>query len=91
MAFSVSANPTSFTLQPGGSQDVTFTFTGVPGEATGSAIVLFQLGAESVTVALDVALDEPDPVVGTITTPTGVTATILGPVTDEQAVIRFAR
>ena len=91
MAFSVSADPNSFTLPPGGSQDVTFTFTGVPGEASGSALVLFQLGAESITVALDVALGEPDPVIGTITTPAGVTATVLNPATDEQAVIRFSR
>jgi hypothetical protein len=90
MAFSVSAAPTSFTLGPGDSQDVVFTFTGVPGESTGSALVLFQLGAESVTVALDVALDEPDPVIGTITTPAGVTAAILS-ADDAQAVIRFSR
>lgn len=90
MSFGVSANPTSFTLAPGDSQDVTFTFTGVPGEASGNALVLFQLGAESVTVALTVALDEPDPVIGTITTPAGVTATILS-ADDAQAVMRFSR
>lgn len=90
MAFTVSADPTSFTLAAGGSEDVTFTFGGVPGEIAGSAIVLFQLGSESVTIPLDVLLDEPDPVVGTITTPAGVTAVVLSN-DDNQAVIRFSR
>ncbi len=90
MPFAVTADPTSFTLAEGDSHDVTFAFTGVPGETVGSAIVLFQLGAESVTIPLEVNLDEPDPVVGTITTPAGVTASILS-ADDAQAVIRFSR
>lgn len=90
MSFGVTAEPTSFTLQPGGSQDVVFTFTGVPAEVFASALVPFDLGAQSVTVALGVTLEEPDPAVGFIEVPAGVTATVLS-IDDQSATLRFAR
>lgn len=91
MAFSVTANPDNLgTLNPGGSVDVTFTFAGVPNEVTDNALVPFSLGGESVTVALAVTLEEPDPQIGTIVVPGGLTATLLS-IDDTQAVIHFAR
>lgn len=90
MAFGVSANPTSFTLDPGGSQQVVFTFTGVPAEVAGQVTVVIQLGAESTTTVIPITLEEPDPIIGVITTPPGVTATVLS-VDDTQATIQFAR
>lgn len=91
MAFSVTATPDTLgTLNPGDSVDVTFAFTGVPSEVSDSALVPFSLGGESVTVALTVTLDEPDPQIGTIVLPAGLTATVLS-IDDAQAVIHFAR
>lgn len=91
MAFSVTADPTVFSLAaPGDAQDVVFTFSGVTDEVSGTATVNIALGAETVTVALDVTLDEPDPTIVEIVTPPGVTAAVLS--NDEtQAVIRFTR
>lgn len=90
MPFGVTADPATFTLEPGGSQEVVFTFTGVPAEITANATVPFSLGSESVTVALAVTLEEPDPMVGLVDVPAGVTATVLS-VDDSQATILFAR
>lgn len=91
MAFGVTATPDTLgTLNLGDSVDVTFTFSGVPDEVTGSALVPFILGGESVTVSLGVTLEEPDPQVGTIVLPAGLTATVLS-IDDAQAVIHFAR
>lgn len=90
MSFAVSPDPASFTLAAGGAQEVVFTFSGVPAEVSGAAIIPFQLGAENVTVALGVTLDEPDPVVGTITLPAGVFFEVLS-IDDVSATIRFSR
>lgn len=91
MAFGVTATPDTLgTFNPGDSVDVTFTFTGVPAEVTGNNLVTFLLGSESVTVALAVTLDEPDPQVGDIVLLPGLTATVLS-IDDTQAVIHFAR
>lgn len=91
MAFGVTADPPALgTLNAGDSIDITFTFTGVPAEVTDSALVPFTLGGESVTVALAVTLEEPDPEVGTIILPGGVAATVLS-IDDATAVIHFAR
>lgn len=91
MAFGATANPATLgTLDPGDSVDVTFTFTGVPTEFTGSALIPFHSGSESVTVSLGVTFEEPDPVVGTLVLPSGLTATVLS-IDDAQAVIHFAR
>lgn len=91
MDFGVTATPTSLgTLNAGESIDIAFAFTGVTAETSGEAVVLFQLGAEIVTIELDVTYGEPKPVVGTITTPPGLTATIVS-ADDSGAVISFAR
>lgn len=91
MAFSVTAVPTAFSLAAAGAaQDVVLTYQGVTAEASGTATVNVAVGAESVTVALDVTLEEPDPTIVEIITPAGVTAEVLSN-DDAQAVIRFTR
>lgn len=91
MAFGVTADPTSLgTLNAGESIDIAFTFDGVIPETSGEAVILFFLGSEVVTIELPVTQGEPHPVVGTITSPPGVTATITS-ADDAGAVIHFAR
>lgn len=90
MAFSVTATPDSFSLDVGGVQDVVFSFTDVPDDATGQATETFGLGAQQVIAALTLTLVAPNPVSVDNTVPAGVTRTLLS-IDDSQAVVRYSR
>lgn len=91
MPFGATANPSSLgTLNAGDTIDITITFSGVTAETSGEAVLLFSLGSEVVTIDVPVTFGEPKPVVGTITTPAGLTAAVLS-ADDDGAVIRFTR
>jgi hypothetical protein len=90
MAFSVVATPDSFSLDAGGSQDVVFSFSDVPADATGQATETFGLGAQQVIAALTLTLVAPNPVSVDFSVPAGVTRTLLS-IDDSQAVVRYSR
>lgn len=90
MAFSVVANPDTFSLDAGEAQDVVFTFSDVPSDATGQATETFNLAAQQVIAALSLTLVAPNPVSTAHTVPAGVTRTLLS-IDDSQAVVRYSR
>lgn len=90
MAFSVTVTPDTFSLSDGDSQDVVFTFAGVPADTTGQATETIAVGAQQVISALTLTLVAPNPVSMANTVPAGVTRTLLS-IDDAQAVVRYSR
>ncbi len=90
MAFAVTANPTEITLASGENVNVIFTFTDVPAETTEQILEEFVLGGVTVTVNVLGTLDEPDPQLGTPSTPVGIIRQVVS-IDRATAVINYSR
>ena len=90
MAFAVTANPTEITLAAGDNADVIFTFADVPEELTEQILEEFLLGPVSVVVNVTGIMDEPDPQLGTPSTPVGIKRQVVS-FDRAEAVINYSR